>query len=105
MSDQPIQQAERRGEARFEYEQWIRIARAAPYLPISDASVLNVSSNGIAIRTRVPLNPGDRLSFTPDPHLPPVLGVVLAREPMGEGEFRVRCQCVLGSFENLPFSS
>jgi hypothetical protein len=77
----------------------IRVRRTLPVLPISDAVILNVSRGGVAIRTRVPLKPGDRLSFTTDGHHPPILAEVLAVEPVGDGSLRVRCRCLLGGFD------
>lgn len=69
-------------------------------MPISDAQVLNVSMGGVAIKTRVPMRPGERLSFSTDLHAPPILAEVLACEPLDDAEpcFRVRCRCLLGGF-------
>jgi hypothetical protein len=80
----------------------MRVCRAVPVVPISDAEIINISPNGIALRTRVPLKPGDRLSFSPHDHFPAILGEVLGVEPLVEGYYRVRCRCLLGSFEQEP---
>ncbi len=79
----------------------IRVSKAPATLPLSDVAVLNVSRGGIAIETRVPLNRGDRLSFTTDVHLPPILAEVLNVES-GRGRFVVRCRCLLGEFAAAP---
>ncbi len=71
-----------------------------PFLPLSDATVLNVSPSGIAIRTSVPLHIGDRLSFQPGRDLPPVLAEVLGCEVLDDQTFRVRCRALLGNFQS-----
>jgi hypothetical protein len=75
------------------------ISRVAPVLPLGDAQVLDASKTGVALRTRVPLRPGDRLSFMIAPGMPLVFAKVLAREELPEGDFRIRCRCVVGGFE------
>ena len=102
MQDTNVQQQERRHHERREPapgEPAIRVRHALPVLPISDAVVLNTSPGGVAIRTSIPLNVGDRLSFAVHPNQPPILAEVLAREPLEDGAFRVRCRCLLGAFE------
>lgn len=102
MSREAPRQAERRREPRVELAGEggsIRVTRAVPIIPISDAQIINISPSGVAIRTRVPLKVGDRLSFAPSEYLAPILTEVLGVEPLGEGYYRVRCRCLLGSFE------
>ncbi len=99
MVDPSNQPADRRKEPRFPATQSIRVRRTIPILPLSDAAVLNVSAGGVAIRTRVPLKPGDRLSFTADQGCPPILAEVLAVEPLDDGYLRARCRCLLGGFD------
>jgi hypothetical protein len=94
-----VQQQERRRHDRREPDAGIRVRRALPVLPLSDAVVLNTSPGGVAIRTSIPLNSGDRLSFAVHPNQPPILAEVLAREPLEDGVFRVRCRCLLGAFD------
>lgn len=90
---------ERRCEVRHVYDAPITTSQVHPILPISDAQVINVSSQGIAIATRMPLHPGARLSFFPDPAMPKVTAQVLACEPLEDGRFRLRCRCILGAFD------
>ena len=89
----------------------IAASTIVPPIPLTDAQVLDVSSTGIAIKTRVPLKVGDRMSFRiPAQHQPvsnrndsvgaaPILAQVLACEPMEDGYYRVRCRALLGAFE------
>jgi|GEM_PF-1119412 len=82
-----------------------------PPIPLTDAQVIDVSSHGIAIKTRVPLKVGDRMSFripAPDSSVTsridslgsaPILAQVLACEPLENGFYRVRCVALLGAFE------
>lgn len=93
------QVAERRREERHICDTPITAAQVKPVLPISDAQVINVSSQGIAIATRMPLHAGTRLSFYPDPAMPKIVAEVLACEPLEDGRFRLRCRCVLGGFD------
>ncbi len=93
------QQAERRRHTRRAPAQRIRVTKAVPVLPLSDAQVINVSRDGIALRTLTPMHPGERLSFIAEPHAPPILAVVLACESLPDGAFRIRCRCLLGEFE------
>ncbi len=67
-------------------------------MPLTDAEVLNVSASGLALKTRAPLPPGERLSFLVHPTAPPVVAEVLACESLDAEFFRVRCRCVLGGF-------
>ncbi len=93
------QQAERRRHTRREPTQRIRVTKAVPVLPLSDAQVINVSREGIALRTVTPMHPGERLSFIAEPHAPPILALVLACELLADGAFRIRCRCLLGEFD------
>lgn len=86
----------------------IAASTVVPPIPLTDVEVLDVSSAGIAIRTRVPLKPGDRMSFRIPAQglmglradLPaPILAEVLACEAMDDGFYRVRCRALLGAFE------
>ncbi len=77
----------------------ISVHRTLPVLPLSDAEVLNVSAQGVALRSRVAVLPDERLSFTTGAGTPPILAKVIACEPLEEGGFRIRCQCLLGEFE------
>ncbi len=91
---------DRRAELRTPPADPIRTTTTIPVIPISDAVVLNTSTNGIAIQTRTPVTPGTRLSFSKSAEQPPILGEVLACEPLDQGWFRVRCRCLLGGFDN-----
>ncbi len=91
--------SERRRQPRKRAKEPIGVSRVVPALPVSDAEVLNVSANGVAIRTRIALKPGMRLSFSTGSGRPPVLAEVLAADPEADGSFRVRCRCLLGGFE------
>ncbi|MCC7144915.1 MAG: hypothetical protein IT443_00565 [Phycisphaeraceae bacterium] len=89
----------RRREARAQAPQRIGVSRTLPVVPLSDAKVLNVSAHGVAIQTSVPLAEGERLSFMAEPGSPPILAMVLACDLVERGQYRVRCQCLLGEFE------
>ncbi|MBI1335519.1 MAG: hypothetical protein GC164_01000 [Phycisphaera sp.] len=93
------QQADRRQNHRVEPTGHISVNRAMPFLPLSDAEVVNVSKQGVALRTCVPLVPGERLSFRTEPHLPPILAEVLGVERADGKTFTVRCRCLLGGFD------
>lgn len=102
MKSIPVTQAERRGSPRRQPTETIGVARTVPVLPLTDAQVLNVSATGVALRTAVPVRPGERLSFTVNHTAPPILAEVLAVEPMDDEQgsaFRVRCRCLLGGFD------
>ncbi len=90
----------------------VTASKVVPPLPLTDVEVLDVSSGGISFQTRMPLRPGERMSFRmPQPggdlggprlyaaNTAPILAEVLACEPMGGGSYRVRCRCLLGAFE------
>ncbi len=87
----------------------IAASTVVPPIPLTDAEVIDVSTGGIAIRTRVPVKPGDRMSFrVPAQGLTlrvdggggaPILAVVVACDPMEGGFYRVRCRALLGAFE------
>ncbi len=92
--------AERRRSSRRQPAERIRVVHAVPVVPLSDARVINISSQGVAIQTRAPLHPGERLSFLIENDAPPVLAEVLACETDTEaGFFRIRCKCLLGGFD------
>jgi len=99
MTDRKTNQAERRRSGRTVPNRAIRVRRAIPVVPLSDAMVLNISSGGVAIQTRVPLKVGDRLSFCTDQSTPPILAEVLGVEAADNGLFFVRCRCLLGGFD------
>lgn len=102
---------ERRRHPRKKPQGGISASTLVPPIPLTDAEVLDVSTGGIAIKTRIPLKVGDRMSF----RIPaqgvtvgfrseatgpaPVLAVVLAVEPLEAGFYRVRCRALLGAFE------
>ena len=103
---------ERRRHRRTQSHGGVRASQVVPPVPLSDVEVLDVSSSGIAIRTRVALRVGERLSFrlaTSGPRgassrlhagdQAPILAEVLACEPISEREYRVRCRALLGAFE------
>ena len=92
---------DRRKHPRHLAESLPRVARSVSVIPISDAEVLNVSSQGVAIRTSVPLEIGNRLSFFTNGHLPPILAEVIGREKLDGESYRVRCRCLLGRFEKV----
>ena len=94
-----VQQSERRRHSRRSPKGPIRVTKAVPVLPLSDAQVINVSRAGVALRTMTPMHPGERLSFLAQPHTPPILAQVLACELLPDGAFRIRCRCLLGEFE------
>ncbi len=103
------QHPERRRQPRKKPAGAIAASTVIPPIPLTDAVVLDVSSGGIAIKTRVPMKEGDRMSFRvpamgTEPRLDtignaPILAVVLACEPMEGGFYRVRCRALLGAFE------
>lgn len=95
---QPALAERRRGERKVP-EQPIGVSRVIPVLPLADAEVLNTSAAGVALRTRVAVRVGERLSFRASPHAPPILAEILAVEAEAGGVFRVRCRCLLGGFE------
>lgn len=99
MNDSVVRQSERRRHVRHVPRQMIGVSRAAPVLPLGDVQVLNVSAQGVAIRTRVPVSAGERLSFRVGPDWPPILAVVLACEAMDQETYRIRCRCLLGGFD------
>lgn len=102
---------DRRRHARRKPTGAIAASTIVPPIPLTDAEVLDVSSTGIAIKTRVPLKVGDRMSFRipasgfatfnrgDNLNAAPILAQVLACEPLEHGFFRVRCQALLGAFE------
>ena len=92
-------QAERRAEPRTTPASHVGVRRVMPVMPLSDAEVLNISASGVAIRTRVPLKAGERLSFAPGVDCPPILAEVLACEPVEDDIYRIRCRCLLGTFD------
>jgi len=106
MNDSP---SERRRHPRKKANVPIAASTMVPPIPLTDAEVIDVSISGIAIRTRVPVKPGDRMSFrVPAQGLTlrvdggggaPILAVVVACEPMEGGFYRVRCRALLGAFE------
>jgi len=111
MTDKP-DQSDRRRHRRSKPSSAVRASQVVPPVPLSDVEVLDVSASGIAIRTRVALRVGERLSFRVSSasargvasrlnagDQAPILAEVLACEPMAEGEFRVRCRALLGAFE------
>ena len=93
-----INQAERRQHPRHAPEGRIHVMRVLPNIPLSDAEVVDTSLGGLALRTRVALQPGDRLSFYLWTQAPPILGEVLAREEQEDGWFLVHCRCLVGGF-------
>lgn len=94
-----VLQDERRKHKRRAPERHIRVTKAVPVLPLSDAQVVNVSREGVALRTMAPMHPGERLSFIIESHAPPILAQVLACELLPDGAFRIRCRCLLGEFD------
>lgn len=93
---------DRRAHVRSQPVHDYRVRRSLRVMPIADAEVINVSRGGVAIRTRVPVSVGERLSFSTSEHLPPVLAEVVGVEQQDE-IYRVRCRCLLGAFEDtLP---
>ena len=102
---------ERRRQPRRKPQGSISASTIVPPIPLTDAEVLDVSTGGIAIKTRVPLKVGDRMSFRISAQgvtlgfrseasgPAPILAVVLAVEPMEAGFYRVRCRALLGAFE------
>jgi hypothetical protein len=100
---------ERRRHMRKQPRGAIAASTVVPPIPLTDVEVLDVSAGGIAIKTRVPLKAGDRMSFrvpaqSLEPRLDtignaPILAVVLACEPIESGFYRVRCRALLGAFE------
>lgn len=91
--------AERRRAARHEPKGPIGVSRVTPVLPLGDAQVLNTSAGGVALRTRVAVKVGERLSFRAADNAPPILAEILAVDPEPDGAFRVRCRCLLGGFD------
>jgi hypothetical protein len=100
MTRTPVQTPERRVARRWAPTREIRVTRAIPVVPLSDARVLNTSTSGVAIATCVPLHPGERLSFHIEARTPPILAEVLAAEPLDGQLYRIRCRCLLGGFED-----
>ncbi len=94
-------QADRRAQPRCEPLGPIGVRKMLPVTPLADVEVLNISPKGVAIRTRMALRVGDRLSFTTSAATPPILAKVLACDPMDDGGYRVRCECLMGAFEPL----
>lgn len=66
---------------------------------IPDAQVLNMSEGGAAIRSPLPITPGERIAFNVGAGNAPVLCQVLACDRHAEGGFHVRCKCILGGFD------
>ncbi len=108
----PSQGRDRRRHPRNRPVAPVSASKVVPPLPLTDVEVLDISSGGISFRTRMPLRPGERMSFRmpqtggelSGPRLyaantAPILAEVLACEPIGEGAYRVRCRCLLGAFE------
>ncbi|MEX2216097.1 MAG: PilZ domain-containing protein [Phycisphaeraceae bacterium] len=104
--------SDRRKHRRVKAKAGVRASQVVPAVPLSDVEVLDVSASGIAIRTRVALRVGERLSFRLSAasakgatsrlnagDQAPILAEVLSCEAMSEGEFRVRCRALLGAFE------
>ncbi len=91
-------QQDRRRSIRCEPTELVAVSRLVPILPLTEVQVLNTSPGGIALRTPTPVAPGERLSFTTRPFLPPILGEVLACDKNDDGSFHLRCRCLLGSF-------
>ena len=92
--------ADRRRKDRRAPAGTIGVSRVIPVLPLADAQVLNTSPGGVALRTRVAVRVGERLSFRASPHTPPILAEILAVDAEADGSFRVRCRCLLGGFED-----
>lgn len=98
--ERSIEQSERRREQRREPDAPVRVSRAVSVLPISDVEVLNLSRSGVAIRTRVPLKQGDRLSFSVASGTPPILAEVISSElDPADQTYTARCRCLLGGFD------
>ena len=97
-TERSTEQAERRRKPRSEPAQLIRVTRTRPVVPLADAQVINVSQDGVAITTSVPVAPGDRLSFYVQEGAPPILANVLACDRVESGYYIVRCRCLLGGF-------
>jgi hypothetical protein len=98
---QPTEQADRRTQPRSEPLGPIGVRKMLPVTPLADVEVLNISPRGVAIRTRSALKVGDRLSFTTSAAAPPILAKVLACDPLDDGGYRVRCECLMGQFEPM----
>ena len=99
MSDSHFLTTERRRHLRQAPAARVTAARVAPVLPLTDVEVLNTSPGGVALRTRTPLRAGERLSFTANPVMPPILAEVLTCDRLDDDTFHIRCRCLLGSFE------
>lgn len=92
---------DRRSEPRFVPEWPIQVYRAGSMELIGDAQVLDVSAGGAAFRTRTALNEGEQLAFTTEQRTSPIIGEVLACQPLEDGYYHVRCRCLVGGF-GLP---
>ena len=110
--DAPLTGRDRRRFPRTRPTAPVTAAKVVPPLPLTDVEVLDVSTGGISFKTRMPLRPGERMSFRmPQPggevtgsrlyaaNTAPILAEVLACEPIADGAYRVRCRCLLGAFE------
>ena len=63
-----------------------------------DVEVINISKGGVALKTLLPVNPGEHLVFSTQFDEAPVHCEVLACDELPEGGFRLRCKCILGGF-------
>ena len=94
-----IPSTDRRDAARIEPPGIMHIDAKHQGEPIADAQILNISRHGVALRCSNVFVPGERISFSVNRGVAPVLARVLACEPMEDGWFRLRCRCILGGFD------
>lgn len=97
MAGPQVGQHERRRALRIEPPGLIRVEAGGD--AIAEAEVLNISTNGAAVRLRKPVLPGERVAFSVGGGRAPITAQVIACELGEDGWFRIRCRCILGGFD------
>ncbi len=90
---------ERRATMRLEPPGLMPVNFEAGGQPIPDAELINLSVGGAALTSPSPVVPGERVAFNVGGGRAPVLCQVLECTRQDDGQFFIRCKCVLGGFD------
>jgi hypothetical protein len=91
--------ADRRRHPRIEPPGLMIVSAYGSMRNIADATVLNISVGGAALQTSEPILPGERLSFSTGDGRAPVHCQVLTCAEVDDGQYLIRCRCILGGFD------